>query len=64
MSAAELDSRLAEARAKSDALDRARLQMEQAMLVVGSIAGRNGLDACVAGVLLRVQRILLGPVSE
>lgn len=60
MNAAALDTRLAEARAKAATLDRARLDLEQAMLIIGAIAGRNGLDACVAGVLLRVQRMLLG----
>jgi hypothetical protein len=53
--------RMAEARAKSAALDNARLELERNMLIICRIAGRNGLDACVAGILLRVQRQMLGP---
>lgn len=61
MTSSELDARLAEARTTAATLDRARLDLEAAMLIVGRIAGRNGLDACVAGILLRVQRLLIGP---
>lgn len=63
MNTSELDARLAEARANAETLERARLDLEAAMLTIGRITGRNGLDACVAGILLRVQRALLGPAK-
>lgn len=63
MNAAELDARLTEAIAKAETLERSRAQLEQTMLTIGRITGPNGLAACVAGVLLRAQRQLLGPMA-
>lgn len=57
---AELENRLAEARSKAETLDRCRGDLEEAMLTIGRIAGPDGLKACVAGVLLRVQLMLVG----
>lgn len=55
-----LETRLAEATAKAETLERSRTQMEEAMTNVGRIAGPEGLKACVAGILLRAQMKLWG----
>ncbi|MDB5445643.1 MAG: hypothetical protein JWQ97_960 [Phenylobacterium sp.] len=51
------------AEADAIAMEGYRAELETLLLKMGRITGRNGLDACVAGILLRVQRALLGPAK-
>lgn len=61
MNDADLHQKLAPALAQAATLERLRGEIEDRLVALGRIAGLNGMDAAMAGLVLRAKRTLLGP---